>query len=117
MVDIFLNSKGDIEVSENGDIALTDNITQAIKIRLKWIYNEWRLGPELGLQWFESIFVKNPEMDNIKQIIRQEIINVEGVDDATVELVNYNPSERTASFGFSCTIGDENYKDEVMIYV
>lgn len=48
MSDIRLDKNGDIEVSPTGDIYLTESVRQAVLIRLRWIWNEWRLGPELG---------------------------------------------------------------------
>ena len=47
MVDIKLNRDGDIDVSAVGDISLTESVRQAVLIRLRWIYDEWRL----GLNW------------------------------------------------------------------
>ena len=61
MIDILLEEDGDIAVSEVGDISITNSVRQAVLIRLRWIYNEWRLGPELGFPWFEQVFVKNPK--------------------------------------------------------
>ena len=46
MLDIQLDKNGDLAVSETGDIFMTQSVKQAVLIRLRWIYNEWRLGPE-----------------------------------------------------------------------
>ena len=74
MVDIKLNRDGDIDVSAIGDISLTESVRQAVLIRLRWIYDEWRLGPELGFPWFEEVFVKNPNTVKIRSLIRDEIM-------------------------------------------
>ena len=79
MTDIMLDKAGDIKVSAVGDISLTESVRQAVLIRLRWIYQEWRLGPTMGFPWFEEVFVKNPNTVKIRQLIRDEIMQVEGV--------------------------------------
>lgn len=116
MLDILLNADGDIDVSGTGDIATTDSVRQAVKIRLKWIYGEWRLGPEFGFPWFEEVFVKSPNIDKIKALIREEIMKVSEVDSATVTFVYYDPAKRTAVFRYTITIGDETYREELTLY-
>lgn len=117
MVDIMLDSNGDIAVAKDGDITITESICQAVKIRLKWIYEEWRLGPDLGFDWFEDVFVKNPNIDNIKQLIRNEILQVDGVKDAEVTSVEYKSRERKVRFACSFTVGEEIYTEEATINV
>ena len=62
MLDILLDSGGDLKVSETGDISLTESVRQAIRIRLLWFLGEWRLGPLLGLDYWGTILVKNPRL-------------------------------------------------------
>ncbi len=112
----MLNRDGDIDVSAVGDISLTESVRQAILIRLRWIYSEWRLGPELGFPWFEEVFVKNPNIIKLKQLIRDEIVQVEGVKAAQVTDVKYDPAKRAATFIYTCSVGDEIFKEEVILY-
>lgn len=116
MVDIQLDRSGDIAVSEIGDIALTESIRQAVLIRLRWIYNEWRLGPEMGFPWFEEVFVKNPNTQKIRQLVRSEIMKVEGVTAANVTMANYDRARRMAVFAYTCSVGREQFKEEVRLY-
>lgn len=116
MVDIFLNADGDMAVSAIGDISLTDSVRQAVLIRLRWIYGEWRLGPELGFPWFEEVFVKNPNTVKIKSLIRDEILQVEGVLDARVTEVKYDRARRAATFRFTYSVDGETYNEEVTLY-
>lgn len=117
MVDIALANNGDIAVSEIGDISITESICQAIEIRLKWILGEWRLGPELGFDWLDEVFVKNPNFENIKQLIRSEVLQVDGVEEAEVTSVSYDPKNRKASFNCAFTINGETYEKEVDVNV
>lgn len=116
MVDIKLNSAGDIEVSELGDFFLTNSILQAVKIRLRWIYNEWRLGPQYGFPWFEEVLVKNPNIPKIKGLIRSEVMQVDGVTDAKVNDVLYDTAARKATVRYTVFVGEERYREEVSLH-
>lgn len=116
MVDIRLDKDGDIMVSPVGDISLTESVRQAVLIRLRWIYQEWRLGPEVGFPWFEEIFVKNPNTVKIRSLIRDEILQVEGVTAAQVTSVDFDRAKRAAAFKFTCSVGEATYREEVTMY-
>lgn len=117
MVDIMLDKNGDIAVSENGDISLTKSICQAVQIRLKWISEEWRLGPELGFAWFDEVFVKNPNLENVKQLLRSEMLQVEGVEEADVTKIEFHTRERKVNFGCYFVVNGETYNEEATINV
>lgn len=116
MLDIMLDKSGDIKVSALGDISLTESVRQAVLIRLRWIYNEWRLGPEFGFKWFEEVFVKNPNIPKIKQLIRDEIMKVDEVTEAQVNSVTYDPKKRAATFVYTCSVGEATFREEVTLY-
>ncbi len=116
MTDIRLGKDGDIVVSEIGDISLTESVRQAVLIRLRWIYQEWRLGPEMGFPWFEEVFIKNPNTVKIRSLIRDEIMQVEGVTAAEVTSVDYDRAQRAATFKFTCSVGEATYREEVTLY-
>lgn len=116
MVDIMLNADGDLAVSPLGDISVIDSVRQAVIVRLKWIAGEWRFAPDLGFPWFEEVFVKNPNIPKIKSLIRSEILKVEGVTSATVTSAIYNRADRTLKVRFVCTVEEETFEEEVMLY-
>ena len=116
MIDIKLTENGDISVSALGDISVVDSVRQAVIVKLKWIHDEWRLGPELGFPWLEDIFVKNPNIQRIKMLIRNEISHVEGVSNAKVTDVKYDLKKRTATFHFSYAVNEEVFNEEVTLY-
>lgn len=116
VLDIRLNEDGDIAISKNGDISTTESVRQAAMIRLRWIYDEWRLGPELGFPWFEEVFIKNPNTIKIKTLVRDEILKVKEVKAATVTSVDYNPAKRTATFRYTVTVGEDTFREEVTLY-
>ena len=116
MIDIKLDSRGDIDLSAVGDISLTESVRQAVLIRLRWIYGEWRLGPGIGFPWFEEIFVKNPNTEKIRRLIRDEIMQVEGVTAAEVVSVSYDRAKREAKFVYTCTVDETVFREEVTLY-
>ena len=115
MIDFTLEGNGDLRITEEGDIEITDSINQAVLIRLRWIYGEWRLNPDYGLTWFEDIFVKNPDFDHIKDIIKDEIEQVQGVDSAKVDTVEYDRRLRTLRVKYHFTVGEAVYDEEVVL--
>ena len=116
MVDIKLNKSGDIDVSAVGDISLTTSIRQAVLIRLRWIYGEWKLRPDYGFHWFEEVFVKNPNLVKIRGLIRDEILQVEGVKAAEVTAVKYDKERREASIAYTLTVDEGTFREEVTLY-
>lgn len=116
MLDIMLDKDGDIAVTALGDIRTTESVRQAVKIRLKWIFSEWRLGPDYGFPWFEEVFVRNPNIPKIKQLVKDEIMKVDEVEDAEVIKAAYDPRTRTAAFTYTVTIDEFTYREEVTLY-
>jgi hypothetical protein len=116
MLDIKLGKDGDIELTESGDISLTDSVRQAVLIRLRWILGEWRLGPEFGFPWFEDMFVKKPNFEQIKTDIREQILSVDGVTKASVDNVVFDAKLRRATFTYTVTVNEDTFTEEVEIY-
>ena len=115
-MDILLDRSGDIDVTALGDIRVENSIRQAILIHLRWIHAEWRLGPEMGFKWFEEVFVKNPNTQTIRQLVREEILKVEGVKSAFVVSVEYDRAKRTAKFRYTASTDEETFREEVILY-
>ena len=81
MKDLLLTRDGDLYINPaTGDIEITDSVEQAIRIRLLWFYNEWRLGPEHGIPYYEEILVKGPNKLRIRQLFREAILSVAEVE-------------------------------------
>ena len=81
-----------------------------------WIFNEWRLGPEYGFPWFEEMLVKNPNLVKLRQLIRDEIMKVDGVTRAEVSEIKFDKAARSATFIYVCYVGEEVYREEVTLY-
>lgn len=73
------------------DLNLIDDtvqIQQNLIIRLKFILAEWYLDNTQGIPYFEDFFIKNPNQIRIESVLKQEIVNTDGV----VELLAFASS-------------------------
>ena len=115
MLDILLTPDGDLNITDYGDIMLTESVRQAIRIRLLWFFSEWRFAPGLGVPYFEDILIKNPNMNRIRRIIRNEVMSVREVRDVRNLQVVINALSRRAVISFFAVTDEETYHEEVEI--
>lgn len=116
MNDLLMTKDGDLAVRDN-DIQTTDSIIQAINIRLKWFFSEWRYGPDYGVKYFENIFVKNPKKQVIISEISNQILDVDGVASVDSVTLEINNSTRTALIKYTITTESmERYEKEVDVW-
>lgn len=115
MIDLKLDARGDLELSAAGDITTTDSIVQAVRIRLLWFLQEWRLGPEMGFPYFEELFVKNPNEAKLRYQVRETVMGVEGVTDVKEISFSIDRKTRMAVITVVFTTDKETYREEVKI--
>jgi len=111
MKDVLLTPDGDLFIDPaTGDVVITDSVAQAIMIRLRWFWSEWRLGPKYGIPYREEILIKNPSKLRIRQIFREEIMSVEEVDDVVELSADVNQVTRVLSVRYKviATDGEEH---------
>jgi len=106
MKDLLLDESGDLLLDETGDIQFTDSITQAIAIRLRWFLNEWKLGPELGIPYYEEVFVKNPSTLLLEDRMLDAIYDVEEVTDVEDFRVSLNTTTRKLTVIYKVLAGE-----------
>lgn len=114
MLDILLTPTGDLNITDHGDIQLTESVRQAIRIRLLWFFSEWRFA-SFGIPYFEEVFVKNPNIRRIRAIIRREVMSVREVRDIHNIRININQQNRAARISFTAVTDEETYREEVEI--
>ncbi len=84
MPDLKLNPQTwDLDLS-NSAINLTDDAsgetaTQAVGVRLKLILGEWFLDTRIGMDYFGTAFVKNPNLAAIEAMIQAAILDTPGI--------------------------------------
>lgn len=115
MVDFKLDATGDLEFTESGDISTTESVVQAVRIRLRWFFSEWRLGPDLGFPYFEQLLIKNPNEAKLRGLTRDAVIAVDGVTDVTDIQFDANRAARRASVRITFTTDNDTFREEMMI--
>ena len=117
VLDILLDTGGDYKISDTGDIILTQSVRQAIKIRLKWFLGEWRLGPLLGLDYWGTVLVKNPNLVKVRQAIRDEILSVEEVTGVNRVDLKADTAKRQLIVSYEAVTSEKTFREEVKINV
>lgn len=115
MIDLKLDDSGDLELSAAGDIAATDSIVQAVRIRLLWFADEWRLMPDLGFPYFDEVFVKNPSEAKIKYYVREAIMEVDGVARVRDIALKIDRKTRSAAITVTFMTDEDTFTEEVKI--
>jgi len=94
IVDIKFDSDHDMFLS-GADIAFTttdadDALVQKLTIRLQFLLNEWFIDNTAGVPYTQFIFEKGSSLSDIYTVLRQEILNTEGV--ISIEKLEFTPS-------------------------
>ncbi len=80
-MDLALDTDGDLLITD-GDLSLltgTDAITQHLRVRLRFFLGEWFIDQRIGIPFYESVLVKQPNLDVIRSIFREAIAETPGV--------------------------------------
>ena len=116
MKDILLDKDGDILLTEEGDISLVTSPVQEVMIKLRWYFAEWMFDPEKGIPWFESILVKNPDIDGIKKIFIRELLDIDDIIEVPQMDITVDSRERNALVRFQIRTSEETYNEEVVLH-
>lgn len=114
-MDILLDEKGDLYF-KGADIVLANSIRQKIKIRLKWFFQEWRWDDEAGVEYFEYLFIKNPDLEQVKELIEEQIFNVDEVTEVNDVSIEIDSIKRRAAITYEAATDEETFREEVVIY-
>ncbi|MCC8067325.1 MAG: hypothetical protein LIO94_09530 [Clostridiales bacterium] len=115
MFDLKLTKNGDLELTDTGDITTTESVCQAVRIRLLWFFDEWRLGPDMGFKYFEYVFVKNPSYSMIRHLIREAILDVDEVTSVGDIDISVNSKTREATIEVEFSTDEDTFREEVNI--
>ena len=109
-MNLLLTSDGDIDFSNN-NFSMVDGvkeIEQMLYVNLRTFQGEWFLDTTLGVPYFQSIFIKNPNIADVDSLIKNAIVNTQsasdGVDQITAFNSVYDPKARTYSVTFTVTL-------------
>ena len=115
MIDLQLTKQGDLEITDEADVKITNSVCQAVRIRLLWFLEEWRLSPEMGFPYFEEVFVKNPSETKIRYLSRKTIMEVEEVTDVKSIDYNLDSKSRAATIIVVFETDEDTFREEVSI--
>lgn len=80
---------GDLVV-DGADLALVsdlDAIGQSVRTRLRFFLGEWFADLDVGVPWWQSIFVKNPNLGVVREALRSTVADTPGI--ARVEAFDF----------------------------
>lgn len=105
---------------KNGDLVIineVDYLQQKIGIKLKFFYQEWFLDTTKGIDYFGMVFVKNPNLNAVDNMIKVTILEIEEI----IELLKYTSSFNIASRVFNLSFkvntiyGEISFQQEFII--
>ena len=114
-----LDSNNDIFVL-NGRIAMVDEgsqVVQHVRTRLQFYLEEWFLDLSAGTSWYQEIFVKPINLNNIESILKTRITltpELESITEFSMELGEPNTRQLKVSFSAETIHGVIN-QEEIFI--
>lgn len=117
-MDLKLSGSDDLAI-EMGGLVLVDGvdaIAQDVRTRLRFFKGEWFLDERVGLPYYGTILVKNPNMAVVKSIYQKAIATTPGVESVTSLDLSLNIGTRTLRITFQAvTVEGPLSFDEEMI--
>lgn len=102
--DLALDAKTHDIVVHDSDVFFIDNaerVAQQIKIQLLTMLGEWFLDITHGVPYLEYILVKNPNFELIRQILKEQIQNVDDVEAVNSLELDYDSHQRRLSVTYA----------------
>lgn len=108
MADLKLDINGDLDLSTGDLVILTglDATAQRLTRKMKFFEGEWFLDRRLGIPYFRSILVKNPQTNVILSIYRQAISDDEAVTSLNDLNLEFDGATRKLTVTFNATTVD-----------
>jgi len=91
-------------VVEGGDLVLVEDlaaISQAVRTRLRFFRGEWFGDLDVGVPYYENVYLKNPNMLVVRETLRAAIIGTTGIAEILTFDVTLDAATRTLSLAFS----------------
>lgn len=122
MLDLALNAKSHDLIVNDADLMAIDNaerVAQQIKIQLLTWRGEWFLDTTHGVPYLDYILVKNPSIELIRSIFREQIMSVDDVNDVVDIEIDYDVKTRimTVAYEASTSYGLITRKEKLGYYV
>ena len=108
MSDLLLDDDGDIAIV-NGDLAIvmgSDAVKQNLMQRLRFFTGDWFLDTSIHVPYYESIFKKNPDLQEVQAILQNVIVTTPGVLSLDSFDLQLDTSTRKLSVSFQVSVFD-----------
>lgn len=106
--DLKLDSNRDLAL-ESGDLAFVDDgaeVAQAVGIRLRFFLGEWFLDNRLGVDYYGTVYVKDPDLTAIEALFRRTIMETPGMGPLTEYTQELATATRTLTVSWRGTTDD-----------
>ena len=80
---------------------LADVTAQKLTNKFQFFLGEWFIDVRLGIPYYQSVLVKNPNLSSIGQLFRRVILNTPGVDSITSASLNFISNQRKLNAQFT----------------
>lgn len=121
MIDLALDNITHDLIFENFDLQLfddTNQISQNLGIRLRFLLGEWYLDITQGIPYYQEIFKKNPNQIQIESALKAEILDTDGVLELLKFESLFDRRNRRYSVNFTVrTISGEDLQKELELPV
>lgn len=101
-------ANGDLALAVVGNVKQIQLVTDpstatAIKLqdRFNFWLGEWFLDVRQGVPYLTTVFVKNPDINAIRQLFRKIILTTPNIVSVAELVVNYNPGQRSLFYSFA----------------
>lgn len=115
MRDLLLNDDHDLPVK--GDLEWTeglDAVHQRIKIRLLLFSGRYFMDTEIGIPYESVVLVRNPSLQEIRNVYRGEIGDVPGVESVESISADFDAAQRTLSLEFTALLLEDSEEESVI---
>lgn len=119
MIDLYMDPVIRDIVVEDFDLRVTETnvewVSQTIESRLRTFMGEWFLNRDLGIPYFDSVFVKAPDMDQINGLFLTEINDVNGIEEILSFNTVFDTSVRKLTVTFTVQVQSETITGTVLL--
>lgn len=106
--DIWFDAAGNLQTVEDGEA-----VAQRVRQHIEFYQGEWFLNTEVGVPWFQFIFVEPFEASTAETFLKAEILDVPGVAEILEFVVSVDKTKR--SFNLSRVVIRTDFNDEVTL--
>lgn len=91
-----LDSNNNLIIDKGRFVIVEDGAAVAVKVRSRLLtyLGEWYLDENAGVPYFQQIFKKPVDLDNVESILKQVILQTDGVESLTEFSSSYDGTSR-----------------------